>query len=136
MTYVIKEKDKYLCFETFVRDLDVLVQVDPTSYINVATTFFDVDDARDFVNFAKASGYDTTDYQLVDKDKAVEEEKNAKENAKYAKLKATWDSFNEEGKRAFLSSIKEEDRKEFLEKTLGIEFTEEQKQILRTKEDF
>ena len=71
-----------------------------------------------------------------------------------------WNGLNEEGKRAFLSTLSEDKQKEFLEavedtsgitgyskeeiaerriqrleKTLGITFTEEQKQILRTKED-
>ena len=160
MTKVIKQKDKYLIFETFTRDLDVLTQVEPTSYINLATEFLDNDDAIEFTRIAKTSGYDTSDYIIVDKDKQLEDEKKAEENAKNAVLKSKWDSLNEEGKRAMLTAIKEDNRKEFLEavedtsgiqpfskeelaerriqrleKTLGIEFTEEQKQILRTKED-
>ena len=161
MTKVIKQKDKYLVFETFVRDLDIITQVEPTSYINLATEFMDVQDAADYVRIARNSGYDTSDYVVVDKDEIAKQEKQAEEDAKNAKLKALWDSSNEEAKRALLSSIKEDKREEFLvkvgdtsgitaytkeeiadrriqrlEKTLGIEFTEEQKQILRTKEDF
>jgi hypothetical protein len=160
MTKVIKQKEKYLIFETFTRDLDVLTQVEQTSYITLATEFLDKEDAIEFIRIAKTSGYDTSEYMIVDKDKEQEAEKQAEENAKVTKLKSSWDSMNEEGKRAFLSTINEEDRKEFLEKmedtsgiqafskeeiaerkiqrlekTLGIEFTEEQKQILRTKED-
>lgn len=161
MTKVIKQKDKYLIFDTFVRDLDVVTQVETTSYINLATEFLDVQDAAEYVKYARNSGYDTSDYTVVDKDQMLADQKAAEENAKDAKLKALWDSSNEEAKRALLSGIKEEERKEFLvkvgdtsgitaytkeeiaerriqrlEKTLGIEFTEEQKQILRTKEDF
>lgn len=161
MTKVIKQKDKYLIFDTFVRDLDVVTQVETTSYINLATEFIDVQDAAEYVKYARNSGYDTSDYTVVDKDQMLADQKAAEENAKDAKLKALWDSSNEEAKRALLSGIKEEEREEFLvkvgdtsgitaytkeeiaerriqrlEKTLGIEFTEEQKQILRTKEDF
>ena len=161
MTKVIKQKDKYLIFDTFVRDLDVVTQVETTSYINLATEFLDVQDAAEYVKYARNSGYDTSDYTVVDKDQMLADQKAAEENAKDAKLKALWDSSNEEAKRALLSGIKEEEREEFLvkvgdtsgitaytkeeiaerriqrlEKTLGIEFTEEQKQILRTKEDF
>ena len=161
MTKVIKQKDKYLIFDTFVRDLDVVTQVETTSYINLATEFIDVQDAAEYVKYARNSGYDTSDYTVVDKDQMLADQKAAEENAKDAKLKALWDSSNEEAKRVLLSGIKEEEREEFLvkvgdtsgitaytkeeiaerriqrlEKTLGIEFTEEQKQILRTKEDF
>ncbi|MCR4715897.1 MAG: hypothetical protein K5656_01830 [Lachnospiraceae bacterium] len=161
MTKVIKQKDKYLIFDTFVRDLDVVTQVETTSYINLATEFIDVQDAAEYVKYARNSGYDTSDYTVVDKDQMLADQKAAEENAKDTKLKALWDSSDEEAKRALLSGIKEEEREEFLvkvgdtsgitaytkeeiaerriqrlEKTLGIEFTEEQKQILRTKEDF
>lgn len=160
MTKVIKQNDKYLTFETFVRDLDVLVQVEHTSYINLATEFIDVQDAAEYIHIAKESGYDTSDYTVVDKDQILKDEQDAKENEKNAKLKQLWGSSNEEGKRALLTSINEDDRKEFLvkvgdtsgiqpyshdelqqrkierlEKTLGITFTEEQKEILRNKED-
>ena len=37
MTKVIKQNDKYLIFETFVRDLDIVADVEPTGYINLAT---------------------------------------------------------------------------------------------------
>lgn len=160
MTKVIKQNDKYLTFETFVRDLDVLAQVEHTSYINLATEFIDIQDAAEYIRIAKDSGYDTSDYVVVDKDQILKDEKDAKENEKNAKLKQMWNSSNEEGKRALLTSLKEEDREEFLvrvgdisgiqpyspeelqqrkierlEKTLGITFTEEQKEILRNKED-
>lgn len=160
MTKVIKQNDKYLTFETFVRDLDVLVQVEHTSYINLATEFIDVQDAAEYIRIAKNSGYDTNEYTVVDKEQIIKDEKDARENEKNAKLKQLWDSSNEEGKRALLTSINEDDRKEFLakvgdtsgiqpysneelqqrkierlEKTLGITFTEEQKEILRNKED-
>ena len=160
MTKVIKQNDKYLTFETFVRDLDVLVQVEHTSYINLATEFVDVQDAAEYIHIAKESGYDTSNYVVVDKEQILKDEKDAKENEKNAKLKQMWNSSNEEGKRALLTSIKEEDREEFmvrvrdtsgiqpyspeelqqrkierLEKTLGITFTKEQKEILRNKED-
>lgn len=161
MTKVIKQKDKYLVFETFVRDLDIIAQVEPTAYIHLATEFMDVHDAAEYVRIARDSGYDTSDYVVVDKDEIAKQEKQAEEDKKDAKLKALWNSSNEEAKRALLSGIKEDKRQEFLEKvgdtsgitaftneeiaerriqrlekTLGIEFTEEQKQILRTKEDF
>jgi hypothetical protein len=160
MTKVIKQNDKYLTFETFVRDLDVLVQVEHTSYINLATEFIDVQDAAEYIRIAKNSGYDTNEYTVVDKEQIIKDEKDTRENEKNAKLKQLWDSSNEEGKRALLTSINEDDRKEFLvrvgdtsgiqpysneelqqrkierlEKTLGITFTEEQKEILRNKED-
>ena len=160
MTKVIKQKEKYLIFETFTRDLDVLTRVEQTSYINLATEFIDKDDAIEFVRIARTSGYDTDDYLIIDKDNELEAEKQAEENEKNAKLKNKWDSLNEEGKRALLSALPEEDQKKVLEavgdtsgvqpfskeeiaerriqrleKTLGIKFTEEQKQILRTKED-
>ena len=159
MTKVIKQQDKYLIFDTFTRDLDVLTQVEPTSYINLATEFLDDSDAKQFIQIAKTSGYDVSDYTIVDKDKQLADEKSAEENAKCAKLKSKWDSLNEEGKRAMLTAIDEDKREDFLkavadtsgiqayskeelaerriqrlERTLGIEFTEEQKQILRTKE--
>lgn len=161
MTKVIKQKDKYLVFETFVRDLDIIAQVEPTVYIHLATEFMDAHDAAEYVRIARDSGYDTSDYVVVDKDEIAKQEKQAEEDKKDAKLKALWNSSNEEAKRALLSGIKEDKRQEFLEKvgdtsgitaftnkeiaerriqrlekTLGIEFTEEQKQILRTKEDF
>ena len=66
MTKVIKQNDKYLTFETFVRDLDVLVQVEHTSYINLATEFVDVQDAAEYIHIAKESGYDTSNYVVVD----------------------------------------------------------------------
>lgn len=160
MTKVIKQNDKYLTFETFVRDLDVLVQVEHTSYINLATEFMDVQDAAEYIHIAKDSGYDTSNYVVVDKEQILKDEEDTKENEKNAKLKQLWDSSNEEGKRALLTSIKEEEREEFLvrvgdtsgiqpyspeelqqrkierlEKTLGITFTEAQKEILRNKED-
>ena len=161
MTKVIKQNDKYLIFETFVRDLDIVAQVEPTGYINLATEFLDVQDAAEYIKVAQNSGYDTADYIVVDKDTILEKEKKDEETLKDAKMKQVWDSSNEEAKRAMLSSIKEDKRQEFLEKVgdtsgitaftndeiadrriqrledrLGIKFTEEQKQILRTKEDF
>lgn len=161
MTKVIKQNDKYLIFETFVRDLDIVTQVEPTGYINLATEFLDVQDAAEYIKIAQNSGYDTADYIVVDKDTILEKEKKDEETLKDAKMKQVWDSSNEEAKRAMLSSIKEDKRQEFLEKVgdtsgitaftneeiadrriqrledrLGIKFTEEQKQILRTKEDF
>ena len=161
MTKVIKQNDKYLIFETFVRDLDIVAQVEPTGYINLATEFLDVQDAAEYIKVAQNSGYDTADYIVVDKDTILEKEKKDEEALKDAKMKQVWDSSNEEAKRAMLSSIKEDKRQEFLEKVgdtsgitaftndeiadrriqrledrLGIKFTEEQKQILRTKEDF
>jgi len=161
MTKVIKQKDRYLVFETFVRDLDVVAQVEPTAYINLATAFDDIQDAAEYVRIARNSGYDTSEYKVVDKEEVLKQEKQAEEDKENAKLKSIWESSNEEGKRALLSTIKEDKRQEFLvrvgdtsgitaytkeeiadrriqrlEKTLGIEFTEEQKQILRTKEDF
>jgi len=161
MTKVIKQNDKYLIFETFVRDLDIVAQVEPTGYINLATEFLDVQDAAEYIKVAQNSGYDTADYIVVDKDTILEKEKKDEEALKDAKMKQVWDSSNEEAKRAMLSSIKEDKRQEFLAKVgdtsgitaftndeiadrriqrledrLGIKFTEEQKQILRTKEDF
>ena len=161
MTKVIKQNDKYLIFETFVRDLDIVAQVEPTGYINLATEFLDVQDAAEYIKVAQNSGYDTADYIVVDKDTILEKEKKDEEALKDAKMKQVWDSSNEEAKRALLSGIKEDKRQEFLEKVgdtsgitaftneevadrriqrledrLGIKFTEEQKQILRTKEDF
>lgn len=161
MTKVIKQNDKYLIFETFVRDLDIVAQVETTGYINLATEFLDVQDAAEYMKIAQNSGYDTADYIVVDKDTVLEKEKKDEETLKDAKMKEVWDSSNEEAKRAMLSSIKEDKRQEFLEKVgdtsgitaftndeiadrriqrledrLGIKFTEEQKQILRTKEDF
>ena len=161
MTKVIKQNDKYLIFETFVRDLDIVAQVETTGYINLATEFLDVQDAAEYMKIAQNSGYDTADYIVVDKDTILEKEKKDEEALKDAKMKQVWDSSNEEAKRAMLSSIKEDKRQEFLEKVgdtsgitaftndeiadrriqrledrLGIKFTEEQKQILRTKEDF
>jgi len=161
MTKVIKQKETYLIFETYTRDLDVMTQVEPTHYINLATEFLDADDAIEFIRIAKTSGYDTSDYTIVDKDEVLNKEKEQEKREKNAKLKKLWDTSNEEARRALLSSIREEDRKEFLElvedtsgtqpfskeeladrriqrleQKLGIEFTEEQKQILRTKEDF
>ena len=161
MTKVIKQNDKYLIFETFVRDLDIVADVEPTGYINLATEFMDTEDAAEYMRIARDSGYDTSEYKVVDKDAILEKEKKDKEDAETAKIKAMWDSSNEEAKRALLSSIKEDKRQEFLEKVgdtsgitaftkeevadrriqrledrLGIKFTNEQKQILRTKEDF
>lgn len=160
MTKVIKQKDKYLIFETFTRDLDVLTQVEQTSYINLATEFLDLNDAAEFIRIAKTSGYDTSDYIVADKDKLLEDEKRAKENDRNEKLTSKWNNLNEESKRVMLTAMDEDERKSFLttvkdtsgiqafskeevaerkilrlEKTLGIEFTEEQKQILRAKED-
>lgn len=160
MTKVIKQNDKYLIFETFTRDLDVFVQVDQTSYIHLATEFLDINDAAEFIRLAKVSGYDTTTYNVIDKDQHLKAEQELKDKEENIKLKNTWDSLEDEGKRAMLTAIPEKDRKSFLEKvedtsgiqpftkeevaerriqrlekTLGIEFTEEQKQILRTKED-
>lgn len=160
MSYVVKQKEDYLVFDSFVRDLDVFVQVEPTSYIHLATEFMDVSDAKDFIRIAGNSGYDTTEYQVVCKEDMLDEEKKAEENKKKAASIKMWNGLNEEGKRAFLSTLSEDKQKEFLEavedtsgitgyskeeiaerriqrleKTLGITFTEEQKQILRTKED-
>jgi len=160
MTYVVKQKEKYLVFESFTRDLDVFVQVETTSYINLATEFLDTLDAKDFIRIAANSGYDTTEYEVVCKEDIVDGEKKAEENKKKAAAIKSWNELTEEGKRAFISTLTEEKRKEFLEtvedtsgiqayskeeiaerriqrleKTLGITFTEEQKEILRTKED-
>lgn len=160
MSYVVMQKEKYLVFDSFTRDLDVFVQVEPTSYVNLATEFMDQRDAKDFISIAKNSGYDTTEYQVKNKEELIENEKQAEENKKKAASIKAWNELNEEGKRAFISTLSEDDRKKFLEtvedtsgiqaytkeevaerriqrleKTLGITFTEEQKQILRTKED-
>ena len=87
MTKVIKQNDKYLIFETFVRDLDIVTQVEPTGYINLATEFLDVQDAAEYIKIAQNSGYDTADYIVVDKDTILEKEKKDEETLKDAKRK-------------------------------------------------
>lgn len=160
MVNVIKENDSYLIFTPFTRDLDVLVQIEPTSYIKLATTFETEDSAKYYIDLANTSGYDTSAYIIVDKDKIEADKKTAQENAETAKLKQFWSTLNELDKRLFLYDMKSGTKvKEFLdkvedksgiqplseaeykdhriqnlEKKLGIEFTDEQKETLRTKE--
>lgn len=159
MTKVIKENDEYLIFTTFTRDLDILVQTEPTAYIKVATEFNTDDDANYYIELANHSGLDTSNYVIVDKDTVLKDKETTEENAKTEKLKQFWNGLSNEAKRVELHEMKPEKVSEFLtkvgdtsgikpftddeykdyrisklEEKLGITFTEEQKEILRTKE--
>jgi len=159
MTKVIKENDEYLIFTTFTRDLDILVQTEPTAYIKVATEFNTDEDANYYIGLANQSGLDTSNYVIVDKDEVLKAKEAARENDETEKYKQFWNSLSNEAKRVELYQMKPEKVNEFLakvgdtsgitpftedeykdyrigklEEKLGITFTEEQKEILKTKE--
>jgi len=158
MTKVVMNKEKFIIFETFVRDLDIFAAASETSYISLATEFIDESDAKEYIKYAEATGYDTLDYKVVDKEELQRENEETKKQEKLDVLKKQFSGLNEEGKRALVTAISPEERKLLtdalgeeitpfsdeelaerrilrLEKSLGITFTEEQKQILRQQKE-
>lgn len=159
MTKVIKENDDYLIFTTFTRDLDILVQTEPTPYIKIATEFKDEKDAEFYINLASQSGYDTSSYTIVDKEDTIKAKEESEKKAANDKAKKFWENLTTEAKRLFLYNMKPEDVAEYLsnvedtsgitpftedeykdhrihqlEEKLGIEFTAEQKETIKYKE--
>ena len=159
MTYIVKSNEKYLVFERYVRDMDIVVNTEETSYIQLATTFSSEEDAKAYIQMARDSGYESDNFTIIDKDKKINDDKTAEENARLESKRKQWNNLSTDDKRAYLSRINEEDQKKFLadmqdtsgitpmtpeemamrkihrhEETLGIKFTEEQIQILLKKE--
>ena len=158
MTKLVKQNDKYVMFETQVRDLDIFARIELTSYINLATEFVDEADAKEYIGYVKASGYDTSNLVIVDKEEIQKAKEEQEHQEQIELLKNKLSGLNEEAKRALITTLSESDRKlvtealgetiepfsdeelaerriQRLEKTLGITFTEEQKQILRQQKE-
>lgn len=133
MTHIVKEKEYYIQFDRFVRDMSIVTTVERVSNIDNATEFDDENGARSLIKEAELNGYDISNYTIHDKDRENELIKENAEKEAREYIKKGWNNTSEEGKRKHLKHLLDDKGtdavKEFLEyveDTSGITPAEEE----------
>lgn len=117
MTYIVKNKDEYLLFDRYVRDMEIVSTVEATSSYHAATEFSTETMAKQMVKEVEKS-YDVTDFTVHDLEVVIEEEKVAKENERKAILKEAWNNTSNERKKEMLGKILEKEGPDGVKKWL------------------
>lgn len=119
MSYIVKDKDNWLLFDRFVRDMDIITTVEPVSSYLAATEFDDEDTAKLMIHELEVCQMiDVSEYTIHDKKEVEEKIKQEKLEKERAILRKAWENTSEAGRhkqaKEILDARGEEALKEFL----------------------
>lgn len=99
MSYIVKDKDNWLLFDRFVRDMEIVTTVEPVGSYQAATEFDDEDTAKLMIHELEICQLlDVSEYTIHDKDKVAEEIKQEKLEKEHKIMKIAWENTSEAGK--------------------------------------
>lgn len=114
-----RNKDCYIYFDSFVRDMDIIRSPEPVGSVEVASEFHEREAAEEMIEEIKPFGYDVSGYEILDIEEERKKEKEEKERKEKEKAKETWKAMTPEQQESKLKGILahegEEKAQEFLD---------------------
>lgn len=120
MTYIVKNKNNWLDFDSFVDSdtLQIIVTCEPVGSPLSATEFFSESSAKLAIDGYERTGGDVNEFTIHDKEQVLKEMQEEAERKATELIKETWQNTSEEKKKEMLAKILEKDGTEGVAKWL------------------